>query len=169
MSIRIYQMKDHSISVDQDIYATSIVAKYLGTCIVKTSTKFYTTTLPYDLIFNKSDASTSDKQVENLTRGLNINYRACIGLLIYLLSTRVDLSFAVHKLAKYSSNPGRVHFEGLVHLLIYIMDNKTLGLNYYDYMKDAPLSDLLRQTSIKTLNQLMAFYDYSRNFFQTLA
>ena len=27
MSIRIYQMKDHSISVDQDIYAISVVAK----------------------------------------------------------------------------------------------------------------------------------------------
>ena len=31
MSIRMYQMKDHSISVDQARYATSIVAKYLDT------------------------------------------------------------------------------------------------------------------------------------------
>ena len=35
------------------------------------------------------------------------HYRACIGYLIYLLSTRVDLSFAVHKLAKLSANPGK--------------------------------------------------------------
>ena len=53
MSIRISQMKDHSISVDQDIYATSIVAKYLDTATVKLSTKFYNTTLPADMIFTK--------------------------------------------------------------------------------------------------------------------
>ena len=47
---------------------------------------------------------------------------------IYILSKIVDLSFSVHKLAKFSSNPGKLHFEGLVHLLIYIRDNKTLGL-----------------------------------------
>ena len=41
------------------------------------------------------------------------------------------------------------------------MDNKTLGLNYYTDMNDAPVSDLLRQASINTENQLMAFSDSS--------
>ena len=49
----------------------------------------------------------------------------------------------------------------MVHLLRYIRDNKTLGLKYYDDMKYAPLSDLLRQASINTENQLMAFSDSS--------
>ena len=79
------------------------------------------------MIFTKEDVSTSDEQVERLTREYNIHYRAWIGYLIYLLSKRVNLSFAVHKLAKFSANPGKVHFEGLIHLLIYIRDNKTLG------------------------------------------
>ena len=60
MSIRISQMKDNSISVDQAIYDTSIVAKYLDTATVKASTKFNETTLPSNMIFTKSDASTSD-------------------------------------------------------------------------------------------------------------
>ena len=79
MSIRIYQMKDHSIYVDQARYATSIVAKYLDTATVKSVTKFYNTTLPSDMIFAKSDTSTSDEQVEKLTREFNIHYRSCIG------------------------------------------------------------------------------------------
>ena len=41
MSITIYQMKDHSISVDQDRYATSIFEKYLDTATVKTGKKHY--------------------------------------------------------------------------------------------------------------------------------
>ena len=113
------------------------------------------------MIFTKEDESTSDEQVAKLTRELNINYRACIVLLIDLLSTRVDFSDAVHKLAKFSSNPGKVHFEGLVHLLGYIRYNKTLGLNHYANINDAPVSDLFRQASIKTEKQLMDFSDSS--------
>ena len=53
MSIRISQLKDHSISVDQARYATSIVAKYLDIATVKEIKKFYKTTLPSDMIFTK--------------------------------------------------------------------------------------------------------------------
>ena len=68
MSIRVSQLKDHSISVDQARYATSNVAKYLDTATVKVSNKFYMTTLPSDMIFTKENVSTSDEQVEKLTR-----------------------------------------------------------------------------------------------------
>ena len=122
MSIKISQLKDHYISVDQARYATSIVAKYLDTATVKVSTNFYKTELPSDMIFTKEDVFTSDEQVDKLTREYNIHYRACIGSLIYS-------SFSVHKLAKFSAKPGKLHFEGLVHLLRYIGDNNTLGLN----------------------------------------
>ena len=50
------------------------------------------------------------EQVEKLTREFNIHYIACIGSFIYFLSTIVDLGFAVHKLAKFSSNSGKVTF-----------------------------------------------------------
>ena len=154
MSIRISQLKYHSISVDQARYANSVFAKYFDTATVKASKTFYKTTLQADMIFTKEDVSTIDEQVEILTREYNIHYRACIGSLIYLLSTRVNLSFAVHKLAKFSANPGKVHFEGLVHLLIYIRDNKTLGLKYYADLNDAPVTDILRQANINTNNIL---------------
>ena len=113
------------------------------------------------MIFTKDDVSTSDEKVEKLTREYNIHYRSCICSLIYLLSTRVDLSFAVHKLAKFLENPGKVHFEGLVHLLRYIRDNKTLGLKYYSDLNDAPFTDILRQANINTKSHLMAFPDSS--------
>ena len=71
----------------------------------------------------------------------------------------MDLSFAVHKLAKFSANPGKVNFEGLVHLLRYIRDNKTLGLKYYADLNDAPVTDILRQVNINTKNHLMDFSD----------
>ena len=62
------------------------------------------------MIFTKDDVSTSDEQVEKFTMGFIIHHRACIGSLIYLLSTRVDLSCSVHKFKTFSSHPGKVHF-----------------------------------------------------------
>ena len=53
MSKSISKMKDHSISVDQARYATSVVAKYLYNSTVKVSTKFLKATLPADMIFTK--------------------------------------------------------------------------------------------------------------------
>ena len=113
------------------------------------------------MIFTKDDTYTIDEQVEKLTRESNFKYRACIGSLIYLFSIRVGLSFVVHKLAKFLSNYGRVKFEEMVHLLRYIRENNNLGLKYHANMKNAHLSDLLRQTSIKPENQLMVFSDSS--------
>ena len=74
----------------------------------------------------------------------------------------MDLSFAVHKLAKFSENPGKLHFEYLVHLLRCIRLNKTLGLKYYANINDAPVSDQLIQASIKTEDHFMSFSDSSR-------
>ena len=73
MLIRIFQIRDHSISVAQDRYATSIVAKYLDTDTFNTSTKFYNTTLPSDMIYTKADAYNSDEKVEELTREFNMH------------------------------------------------------------------------------------------------
>ena len=154
-------MKYYSNSVYKAIYVTYFVAEYLDTVPVKTSAKFCRTTLPYDMIFTKSDASTSDEQVYNLTRGFNIHYRACIGSLIYFLSTRVKLNFSVHKLSEISSNSGKVHFKGLLHLFICIKDNNTLGLKYHTDMNYTPLSYLLRQAIINNENLFIALSDSS--------
>ena len=62
------------------------------------------------MILNKADVSTNDDQVETLTKEFNIQYRVCIISLLDLVFTRADLSFAVDKLAKFPSNPGKLHF-----------------------------------------------------------
>ena len=71
----------------------------------------------------------------------------------------------MHKLTKFSEKPGKVNFEGLVHILRYIRDNNTLGLKYYADMNDAPVSDPLIKVIIKTENHLMDFSDSSWKYF----
>ena len=60
MSIRVSNLNNHSISLDQYIYATSVVDKYLYDDTVNKSTNFYITTLASDMIFTKDDVPTSD-------------------------------------------------------------------------------------------------------------
>ena len=138
--------------------------KYLDTVTIKTITKFYKTTLPSVMIFTRDDTSTSDEKVEKFTTDFNIHYRSFFGSLIHLLSTKVELGFAVKKLVKFSRKTGKVHFEELVHLLRYIRDNKTLGLKYYVDTNDASVSYRLRPAIIKTENQLMNFSYYCQKY-----
>ena len=64
----------------------------------------------------------------------------------------MDLRSAVHKLAKFSAYPGKVHFEVFIHILRHIRDNKTLLLKYYANINGEPVSDLFKQDSIKNDN-----------------
>ena len=144
---------------------TYIVIKYVDNATVKASTKLKKTKLPSDRIFTKYDTSNSDDQVKKLTREFNIHYRDFIGSFIYLLSTRVDSIFAVHKLENFSANPSKVHFEGLIRLLRYIIYNRTLALKYYADMNDAPVYDLLRKDIIKTENHSIYISDSSWQYF----
>ena len=72
MSILISQMKYHYIYVYQARYASSIVAKYLDTATVNTSTNVYKTTLTSGVIFTKADTSTSNNHIERFTRDIKI-------------------------------------------------------------------------------------------------
>ena len=56
-----------------------------------------------------------------------------------------------------------MHFDVLVHLLRYIRDNNKLGLKYYTKIKVAPLSDLLRQSSINSDKYLWRAQTYQGN------
>ena len=89
-----------------------------------------------------------------------------MGSLIYILSTRVDFCFQVHKLKSFSSNTDKVNFEGLVLLLRYNRDKNNLVLRYYSKIDNTPLYELLRQASVKTHNQFMVLSNSSRKGFQ---
>ena len=84
MSIKISQLKDHSIPLDQDGYDTSVAAKYLETATIKDNSKFHKTNLPHDIIFIKEYASIGDEKVEVLYIEYNIHYQACVGSFIYI-------------------------------------------------------------------------------------
>jgi len=58
-------------------------------------------------------------------------YRKLIGSLLWVANgTRPDISFAVGSLAKYTSNPGRVHWEALLRILGYLSQTLNHCIRY---------------------------------------
>jgi hypothetical protein len=63
--------------------------------------------------------------------GFNFGYRSVTGKLNYLAqTTRPDIMFAVHQIAKYSSDPRKEHGEAIVYLVRYLKKSRDLGLRF---------------------------------------
>jgi hypothetical protein len=59
------------------------------------------------------------------------NYRSVTGKLNYpAQTTRPDILFAVHQIAKYSSDPRLEHGEAIVYLVRYLKKTRDLGLKF---------------------------------------
>eukprot|EP01082_Thalassiosira_pseudonana_P014670 g13359.t1 g13359 contig8:485418-487020(-) len=59
------------------------------------------------------------------------NYRSVVGKLNYLAqTTRPDIMYATHQIAKYSSDPRKEHGEAIIYLVRYLKGTRHLGLKF---------------------------------------
>ncbi len=62
---------------------------------------------------------------------LNFNYRSAVGKLNYLArTTRLDVMYATHQIAKYSSDPRQSHGQAILYLVRYLKKMRDLGLKF---------------------------------------
>ncbi len=62
---------------------------------------------------------------------LDFNYRSAVGKLDYLAqTTRPDIMYATHQIAKYSSIPRQSHGEAVLYLVCYLKKTHDLGLKF---------------------------------------
>ena len=63
-----------------------------------------------------------------------LRYSQIIGSLMYLASaTRPDISFAVSKLSRFTSNPGNDHWRALERVMHYLVGTMDYGIHYSGY------------------------------------
>ena len=161
LSICIQQHKNFDISINQDRYVQSILKRFLPHVKVKQDNRRHPTPLPSTFVPTTDDlAPTTEKAIE-LQKQYNIDYRACIGCLLYLCYTRFDIVFATNKLAKFGHRPGETHIHAMVHLLRYIRDNPTSSLRYYSDWTSSPVYKILLNNEITCKNSFLAFSDSS--------
>jgi hypothetical protein len=62
---------------------------------------------------------------------LDFNYRSTVGKLNYLAqTTKSDIMYATHQIAKYSSDPRQSHGEAILYLVCYLKKTWDLGLKF---------------------------------------
>jgi len=83
--------------------------------------------LPSEFTPLMADRGVDETSSKQLAIEYNIDYASCVGSLIYLGMTRVDILYAVNKLAKFTHKPGKVHFEAMIHLLRYLRDHSQVS------------------------------------------
>lgn len=77
---------------------------------------------------DRSQCPTTAEAIADMT---GIPYREGVGMCMYLaITSRPDISYTVHRLAKYMSNPGRAHWEALKRLVRYLIGTRELWLVY---------------------------------------
>ena len=60
-----------------------------------------------------------------------LEYASAIGCLMYLMQcTRPDISFAVSKMSRFTSNPSNEHWKAITRIFGYLLKTKDLGLHY---------------------------------------
>ena len=68
-----------------------------------------------------------DKSEERIDRP----YLELLGAVLYIANcTRPDISYAVSELSRYSSHPGRIHWDELMRILYYLNETKDHGIVY---------------------------------------
>ena len=62
---------------------------------------------------------------------LDFNYRSAVGKLNYFAqTTRPDIMYATHQVAKYSSDPRQSHGEAILYLVCYLKKTRDIGLKF---------------------------------------
>lgn len=87
----------------------------------------YTQTLEQE-----ENQSTTIEQIAELEEEFKFKYRSVTGELVFALVTcRPDISFPVIKLCQYNACPGRLHFEAVKQILVYLRDTIDDGMYYW--------------------------------------
>ncbi len=164
LSTCITQLANFDITIDQTRYCMSILKRYLETAGCPNNTRCHPTPFALDFTPSADDNSTTEEEARTLSMEYNIDFATCVGSLIYLALTKTDIIlYAVIKLAKITRNPGRKHFEAIIHLLRYLMDNPNLGVTFYSDERRSPIYQSLMENNITPEGPLFAFSDLSWN------
>ena len=152
LQARITQHANGDKTLDQSRYAASMSKRFFPKYDIEhpndRDIAKYAAPLPSGFIFTKEDCSKNYFELKKLEEEFRIEYATAIGCLLWILNTFPRLQFGIRKLAKYMRNPGRMHFQALMHMLHHVRCNHTNGLTYYSDPARAPISELIFSQNI---------------------
>jgi hypothetical protein len=166
LQARITQHADFSITLDQSRYAALICSRFIPTLPISDITpedrERYRQVLPSGFVATKQDLANDMFEVKRLEDEFGFKYASVVGMLIFAMNTFFYLHFAIRKVAKFMTRPGRVHHVAIAHLLRHLRCNtRTAGITYYSDISKAPVTQLLASIDAPTDFPLVMFTDSS--------
>lgn len=117
-----FEEEGNSVFLNQSHYIDDVCNRFK-------SFKFPISSLPISkgIVYSKAQCPQSNADIEEM---LQYPYRSVLGCLSFIAGrTRPDISYAVNIFSQFQSNPGIVHWQGLLKLLGYVQYTKHLKLN----------------------------------------
>jgi len=112
-----------TITMDQSFYTKNILKTFFPDGLNPTEIPMSPTT-----VLTTADCPTTETEKEEM---LKFPYRQAVGSLIWLSSgTRPDISYAVAQVARFSANPGIVHWKAVVKIFRYLQGTIKLGIKF---------------------------------------
>ena len=147
------------------LIASSFLPQFATSNIATAEKTKYQSPLPATFIPSKQDQSANYLKVKELEEEFGFQYSSAIGMLIFLINTTSVLQYAIHKLAKFTALPGRLHFKALIHLLHHIRTHCTeMGIRFYSPDEQPAIHRLVHSvepTFDFTMNPVIVFTDSS--------
>ncbi|CAN0918844.1 Retrovirus-related Pol polyprotein from transposon TNT 1-94, partial [Linum grandiflorum] len=121
LGVKVIRTKEHYL-LSQHHYVNKLVSMFLDS-----DAKYACT--PFDSNFHlKKNLGTAVNQSQ---------YAKIIGSVMFLTNcTRPDISFAVNRLSRYTSNPNKDHWKALIRILRYIKGTADWGLKFTGHPKN---------------------------------
>lgn len=129
LGIKIDQTNDGMISLTQTDYVDALLKNNVLFPGMQDCNSVDT---PCSTSPNIDKSSCPEGNLTSAERAQQSGYRSVVGAILYLnKSTRPDITFAINRLGRYTSNPGQAHFKELKHLLRYLRGTRELGLTFH--------------------------------------
>jgi hypothetical protein len=128
LGIRVEQDADSgSVTLSMPAYVEELLDKVNMSGVNGKDTPF-----PPGLVLRKEDMPVTPEDVSAMACEPYCSYRSIVGALLYLAgAVRPDIAYAVNTLARYCANPGRRHWDALVHLLKYLKKTAGFVITYH--------------------------------------
>ena len=132
---------NRTIILSQEQYVQDLIDKY-GEHL-RGHTRKYDSPMEEGLHLSEDDCPAPGSEAATRMTSCRVTYMALVGAFLWLANmTRSEISHAASQLARFVSNPGQIHFNAAIRVLIYLDCTRKRGLTYRPNL-DLPLHVLV--------------------------
>jgi len=100
LSVQISQDASFEVTLDQSRYCKAILNQFLETAGTMKNNKHHYVPLPSDFVPSIEDCAETKEKSKKIQEEFNVDFLLCMGALIYLAYTQLDIAFAIRKFSK---------------------------------------------------------------------